>query len=352
MPVGLLVKRRSLPARTRSESCKLIFELTNLCNFSCVHCIRDEDGPKQYLSLDVIEKVLREAGAYRSFDLVVFTGGEPTVHPRFADIVERVAGHGYDYAFVTNGWHFDKVWRQIEPHQGRLRAVVFSLDGAHEETHDTLRRRPGSFRRVMQAVSLCRFHGLSAHLNMVVTAANLSEVQDMALLAGRLGCEVLNYAHCQPTPDALAAGLVLSPKERRRVEAEIADLQELFQLEILLAGDHYQESLFYQCPQLQMRELNIDYRGYLTACCMLSNYRGGTADTDVVADLNRLSLFEAHRRLVARFAELNAEKIGRLATLEATEADHFICSHCLEHYQKLTEPEPTMPSAVVRIGTD
>ena len=347
-----MVKSRGLPARPRSEGRKLIFELTNLCNFSCVHCIRDEDGPKHYLSLEIIEKVLREAAAYRSFVLAVFTGGEPTIHPRFADVVERVAGHDLSFGFVTNGWHFDRVCRQIEPFKSHLRAVNFSLDGAREETHDALRRRPGSFRRVMQALSLCRFHGLSAEINMVVTTVNRSEVEEMALLAGRLGCEALNYAHCQPTPDALAAGLVLSPRERRRLEADIADLQKTFQLEIGLAGDHYQESLFYQCPQLQMRELNVDYRGYLTACCMLSNYRGGAPDTDVVADLHQVSFFEAHRRLVAKIAELNAEKIDRLATLDPTEADHFICSHCLEHYQKLAAPERPAPPGLVRIGAD
>ncbi len=345
------MKSRSAPAR-RSDPRKLIFELTNLCNFSCVHCIRDEDGPKHYLSIEIIDKVLREAAVYQSFDLVVFTGGEPTLHPRFADVVERVAGHDLAYGFVTNGWHFDRVYRQIEPFRSHLRAVYFSLDGAREETHDTLRRRPGSFHRLMQAFTLCRFHRLPAHIHMVVTTANRSQVEEMALLAGRLGCEALSYAHCQPTPDAVAAGLVLDPRQRRRVEAEIADLQGLLRTEILLAGDHYQESLFYQCPQLQMRELNVDYRGRLTACCMLSSYRGGVADTDVVADLNQVSFYQAHRRLVAKIAVLNAEKIDRLATLDATEADHFICSHCLEHYRKRLEPEPTEPPDLVRIGAN
>ena len=40
-----------------------------------------------------------------------------------------------------------------------------------------------------------------------------------------------------------------------------------------------------------------------------------------------------------------------LATLDATEADHFICSHCLEHYQKLAQPEPTAAPGLVRMGT-
>ena len=311
------MKSPRLPARSEVDSRKLIFELTNLCNFSCIHCLRDEEGAKHYLPVEIVDKVLGEARAFRNPFSVSFTGGEPTLHPRFAEIVERVVSHGHAYTFVTNGWHFQKVFSEIKGFASHLRSVHFSLDGAREETHDALRRRPGSFRRVMQAISLCRFHQVPVHINMVVTTANRAEIHDMAVLASRLGCAALCYAHCQPTPDGLAAGLVMAVRERRRVEAEIADLQRIFQLEILLAGDHYRESLFHQCPQLQMRELNIDYRGYLTACCMLSGYRGGTPDTEVLADLNQVSLFEAHRRLIAKIAEINGEKIERLALRRA-----------------------------------
>jgi hypothetical protein len=159
----------------------------------------------------------------------------------------------------------------------------------------------------------------------------------MAVLASRLGCDALGYGHCQPTPDALAAHLVLNAHERRQVEAEIAALQQMFQLQIALAGDHYTPSRFYQCPQLQMREFNIDYRGYLTACCTLSNYRGGVPDTDVLADLGAVSFYEAHRRLIAKITQINLEKIDRLSTHASTDAEQFLCTHCLLHYQKVPQ---------------
>ena len=46
--------------------------------------------------------------------------------------------------------------------------VTFSLDGAHEATHDRL-RGTGSFRRVMRAASLCVVKELPFSLSMVVT---------------------------------------------------------------------------------------------------------------------------------------------------------------------------------------
>ena len=329
---------------------KIIFELTNLCNFSCTHCIRDEEGPKHYLDPELVEQVLEQAQAYGDFDFVAMTGGEPTLHPEFGRIVASIAEAGFPYGFVTNGWQFDKTLRQIEPHLDRLRNINFSLDGAREETHDTLRRREGSFRRIIKAISRCRFLGLPVHINMVVTTANRNELEEMAVLASRLGCEALGYGHCQPTPDGLAAELVPSLTERRAIEGEVAALQEIFQLDIAFAGDHYSPSLFYQCPQLRMEELNIDYRGYLTACCTLSNYRGGQPDTDVVADLAEVGLFEGHRRLVSKIAEVNREKLARLEGGATREADHFICTHCLEHYDKVGDLESALNPKLVQIG--
>ncbi len=329
---------------------KIIFELTNLCNFSCTYCIREEEGPKHYLPLTIVDKVLSETRAYRNVHFVAFTGGEPTLHPEFGEIVRRVTENGLPFSFVTNGWQFDKVFRQIEPYKKFVRNVSFSLDGARETTHDELRGRVGSYRRIMKAISSCRFHSMPVHLHMVVTTKNRGELEEMAILAGRLGVEALGYGHCQPTPDGLAAGLVPTHRERRRIESEVAALQGLFQIDIVLAGDHYTESLFHQCPQLRMEEFNIDYRGNLTTCCMLSNYRGGAADTDVVADLSKVSFYEAHQRLVGQIAEINREKIEHLAASEASEADHFICTHCLKRYDKLPHRQAATPK-LVQVGS-
>jgi len=322
---------------TTPQGIKLIFELTNRCNFSCVHCIRSEDGPHYDLPVTIVNKVLTEVQAYQPVSLVAFTGGEPTLHPQFAEIVELVTSHGYRFTFVTNGWNFSQTFTKIQFWKGSIENVSFSLDGASETTHDTLRRQAGSFRRLMQAISLCHVHGVPVQLNMVITRANRRELEAMAILASRLGCAALGYGHCQATPDALAADLVLNARERRDVETEIAALQQMFAMPIVLAGDHYTASRFAQCPQLQMHEFNIDYRGYLTACCTLSNYRGGTPETDVLADLHNVSFVEAHRRLIAKIAEINLEKLERVATCAPTEAEQFLCTHCLLHYQKVPQ---------------
>lgn len=340
------MKNRVGVRQSNPDGVKLVIELTRLCNFSCIHCLREESpriptrrGGGEFLAIELIDRVLKEVEPYGMVDHVALTGGEPTIHPRFGEIVALIAESGCALSLVTNGWNFSRALAALIPVRSCVRAVSFSLDGATEATHDAIRRREGSFRQVIDAIMQCRHRQLAAQINMTVTRANSGELVEMALLASRMGCNAIGYAHCQPTPDALAAGLVMGMQERMQVEADIADIQQQFQLGVYLAGDHYSDSLFVQCSQLGMREFNIDARGYLTACCALSNYRGGAADTDVVADLNQVSFPEAHQALIDRIAAVNREKVERLRTGEVTAADHFMCSHCLKHYRKVPDLE-------------
>lgn len=326
------------PARPGARF-KLIFELTDLCNFSCVHCFRTEaKGAPRYLDKTVIDRVLDQAAAYNGLDLVALTGGEPTLHPEFVDIVATIANRGHDLTFISNASRIDATLDAILPYLGAVRSVAFSLDGGDATTHDQIRRRPGSFRQVVGAITRCRNEGLEVHVNSVVTRANADELEAIVALAARLGCRAVGFAHCQPTPEAVATGLVMDAGERRRAEADIAALDDLFRIEVVVAGDHFTESPLHQCPQLRMEELNIDYRGRLTACCMLSGFRDGVADTDVLADLGRDSLFEAHERLVAAIAEVNSGRIRRLATGGSLSVgERFLCTYCIQHYRKVPD---------------
>ena len=322
----------------RDQSAKLIFELTNVCNFGCPYCIRGEDGDPHFLSIGLLTRVLQQAKVYGNIDYVAFTGGEPTLHPHFDVAMERTVQHGFRFGFVTNAWQFTKKTAfQVAPFKDSLDAVTFSIDGADAKTHDKLRQRDGSFARLMEAAIYCQSNGWPFHVNFVVTKANMTQIADMALLAARLRCEGLFFGHCQPTPDAIAANLILSAEERRDVEAEVSRLQSEFRMQILFSGDHFTESPFHRCDQLRMREFNVDFRGYLTACCMLSNFRGGQEDADVIADLNVESFFEGHKKLLGKTTELLTAKIDNVCKGSSSVTDRFMCSQCLAHFGKVAD---------------
>lgn len=74
-------------------------EITNNCNFNCIHCYLGSENTK-YLSMDFISKVLDEIGD--NFYVVYLTGGEPFLHPNFAEIYSFIRKRGFLVNILTN----------------------------------------------------------------------------------------------------------------------------------------------------------------------------------------------------------------------------------------------------------
>src|SRR5437764_308381 len=120
--------------------------------------MRDEDAlyhtKANFFPADLLSRILRGARATYGIDYISFTGGEVTLHPRFAEIVAVVAAEEMQLSFVTNGWHFERVLPALIAHKQAVRVVAFSVDGATREAHDFW-RGAGSFDRVISAVTRC-----------------------------------------------------------------------------------------------------------------------------------------------------------------------------------------------------
>ena len=200
---------------------RIVIELTNRCNLSCGHCFEERHAATGDLPLEILKKVLRD-GKGCGIEQMSFTGGEPTIHRRFEEIIDLVSQAGYPFSFVSNGASFPRIYRLLLKHRKWFLGVTFSLDGAQQETHDRLRGK-GSYRSVMRAISICAFKQLPFTLNMVLTAENRNEIEEMVELAERLGSHGVRFGHLMPTSGktALRESLDLTPEERREVESEI-----------------------------------------------------------------------------------------------------------------------------------
>jgi len=315
-------------------------ELTNRCNFRCLHCLRESNGtyrtqPWRDMPLPVLDKICRQARPM-GISHVAFTGGEVSLHPQFLEALRIVAGHGLALHYVTNAWNFQQYWRQaMEAAGSALAGVSISIDGAREETHDFI-RQPGSFRRIMQAASICHFRGIEFAFGMVVTRRSLGEIEEMALLASQLGAHRLYYDAPQPTPDIMERDLMLSPQELRQVADRVRQLMSSFNLPIFLAPGFPADEPFLQCRTLKMESLTVDYLGRLTFCCQLSGYVGAEErDADVLADLTQVSLAEGHKRFVQRWARFQMDKIDRVASGQFGELDYYPCWYCSKYFKKV-----------------
>lgn len=319
---------------------RIIMELTNRCNLRCLHCYDERHAATGDISMKIIDKVL-EQGKDCGIEHLAFTGGEPTLHHSFAEIVHRVCETGYSYSFVSNGINFSKVYRILLEYRSGFIGLTFSLDGAQEETHDKIRGK-GSYRRLMSAVSLCVFNQLPFTVNMVVTATNRGQVAEMVRLSEKLGSQGVRFGFLMFNQETARAGLDLSPQESREVQEEIHALQETSDIAVGMAPGFFSESPFYPCGPLEIDEFNLDYKGNLSLCCQLSGYPGSNPDKATLGNLHEIDLTVAcdrFRQLVKKYLD---DKQAKLDSGGLSELDHFPCFYCLKYLGQLSWLD-TMP---------
>lgn len=265
-------------------------ELTNICNLHCSYCLRDEDAlyhtPARFFPVSLLQEIARQGREAVRLSHISFTGGEPTLHPKFADAVAAIAGEGLTTSFVTNGWHFDRVWPVIAANREAVTYIAFSLDGATREAHDKWRGQ-GSFVRLVKAFSRCQHHEFPFEIKVIIRKDTLPQLEQIAIFAARMGAVGLSFAHLLPTSDEFDHALSLTGQERTMAEQEITVLARMFQMPIRLDVGYYNiDSSRPPCSPLAGVSGHIDYRGYLTLCCNLSGFRGAAGEADVAADLN------------------------------------------------------------------
>jgi MoaA/NifB/PqqE/SkfB family radical SAM enzyme len=196
------------------------------------------------------------------------------MHPRFGECLDLIAGHGLTYHFLTNARNFSKTLKALMPpnRRSRLGGISFSLDGATEATHDGIRGK-GSYREVVTAIATCQALGIETSIITTVNRVNRHEIDQLALLGAHLRVRRQIFGHQNPTERNMGEDLILPLSEWRAVERDVARVMTEFRHEISMAVGFYTDYYLPRCAPLSLDDLNIDYRGRLTLCCQLSNYR-------------------------------------------------------------------------------
>ena len=323
---------------------RLGVELANICNLHCSYCFRADDNlyshHAEFFPIELLRRVIGEARVAANITRVSFTGGEPTLHPAFAETLQTVAEAGLTASFVTNGWHFDRIWPAIQANRASVSHVAFSLDGVTRESHDRWRGN-GSFDRLVRAFARCYMSNLPFGIKIVIRRDLVDQLEQIALFAARMGAASLQFAHVMPTSGSVADESALSLDEQRVAQEEIAILRRIFKMDIRIEVGYYNiDETRPPCAPLAATSMNIDFRGRLSLCCNLSGFRGATQELDVVADLNVESFATAYARFVALAAAQVEKRKAALAALRSQSLTPDLytgspCLFCLQSFGKI-----------------
>ena len=119
-------------------------ELTSRCNLACQVCFADANRQSYDLSFDQAQETLRRLRAQCPAPAfaVQFTGGEPTVHPRFLDIVASAKTLGFTHIQVaSNGLALADPEFACRARDAGLQYIYLQMDGTSDDVFLKIRGR-------------------------------------------------------------------------------------------------------------------------------------------------------------------------------------------------------------------
>ncbi|MGW2617589.1 radical SAM protein [Streptomyces sp. NPDC001500] len=306
------------PDSVQGEPLFAWLQLTNGCNLSCSYCYT-ESSPQAsggQLSLEQARGILEDVRAAGGHG-VQLSGGEPTIWPWLADLLDHAEKLRLRVALITNGTHLKPA---LVAQLARIGASAqVSLDAVTPQGYAAARGR-NRLPAALRGIDLLLGAGVPVVLSSALTTVNAPWVGDLVAFARDRG---IRGVHLAPSywrdENALGASLFIKdvyPVLRELYELQLdcylelsIDMVEQLVLPLVLGFERH-----HYCNSMAGRNVEIAADGRVYACAALrdvpemalGDLSGGRRLLDVVS-VNRAA---------GTFPDLGAETVAECRTCE------------------------------------
>ncbi|MFA5746517.1 MAG: radical SAM protein [Candidatus Paceibacterota bacterium] len=215
---------------------KVTLNVTNRCNFKCVHCYNGSSSgwEGEELGLAEIKSLLKELKKMEVF-LISVNGGEPFLRKDIFEILEEINRLGFVSNINTNA---SLVTPEIAKRMSELgfKSVDVSL---HADNRKNFLRFTGSelFDQTAAGIKNLIKAGVPPSIAFVATSVNISWASDVVKTAANLGVRSMHTIVLVERGRAAGSGLTV----------KMADLKKAYD-KLIKQGEKYKVDLFLECP--------------------------------------------------------------------------------------------------------
>ncbi len=166
-------------AASKARPLKIFLELTHKCNHRCLHCYlggettKANKGYVEQMSTERVLHLLEEMAESGVLELIL-TGGEPTLHPNFDDILRRAVELRFAVSVLTNGSRLDDDLVELlaSVPLAEVRIPIYGL----QEYHEHFVGNPSSFEKTIGALRALQEAGVHVVPTSILTKDNGNEL--------------------------------------------------------------------------------------------------------------------------------------------------------------------------------
>lgn len=170
---------------------QVAYDITNKCNFRCLHCYNNS-GENNFINSELSDEevisLMHDLGKMK-LENVCFCGGEPLLRKDLISIASKILNeYGIkSISLVTNGYLMNKEIAK-DLIQSGVTNFQISLDGSSFKSHDFLRQKKGSFEKAVEAIKILKdSEAKNIDVAFSCTNFNLDELKSVYHICNELG---------------------------------------------------------------------------------------------------------------------------------------------------------------------
>jgi MoaA/NifB/PqqE/SkfB family radical SAM enzyme len=138
-----------LTNRPNDNTSTFVLRVSYLCNNKCIHCFNEDE--KKKLKEPKLEELLKVLDGVDKEELIIVTGGEPTLRKDFLDLLKYIKAKGKFVILQSNGMKFsdEKYVEEIVPY---LYCITLPIHSSNYDVFDSITQVKGSAEKVVTAL--------------------------------------------------------------------------------------------------------------------------------------------------------------------------------------------------------
>lgn len=218
---------------------RVIWEITNECNYGCSYCIFSSTGrkPAGELSTQKVFSVIEQL-SQAGFNYIKLTGGEPFLRHDMLCILKKINEMQMNWDISTNA---SRITKEIALNLSVLspQFIHVSLDGHTQEIHESVRGKK-SFYPTIKGLELLAESGLNVRVGCVLHLNNQDKIHEMIDWTKKIGAHELVFSVMENV------GRLRGKKDgliTRSLEDLISDIQSYKDLDNLKVNHNLQSNV-------------------------------------------------------------------------------------------------------------
>lgn len=162
----------------------LFLKLGYRCNSNCIFCVTGDNYPREFIDFGIIRETLEKNR--ENYDLLVLTGGEPTIRKDFFDILELAYRLGYKILLQTNArmFSYEAFCEKLKNYNLKF---MINVNGCNAAIHDATTNVKGSFEQTIRGIKNLQKRGFEVLCKVMLTKVNYRHLLNTVKYISQLG---------------------------------------------------------------------------------------------------------------------------------------------------------------------